>query len=338
MPVGRREFFNLFGMSMSVGIDLGTANILVYVKGKGIVLREPSVVAVDKDTDKILAIGEEAREMIGRTPGNIVAIRPLRDGVIADYDMTESMIRHFLEKVVGRSFLFRPRVMICVPTGVNAVEKRAVQEAAEQAGAKKTELIEEPIAAALGAGLDISEPVGSMVVDIGGGTCDVAVISLGGIVCGESLRVAGDKFDSDIEFYIKREYHLMIGERTSEKIKVEVGAAYPGARNQPVSVRGRDILSGLPKVITVGSDEIASALHDSLENIVVCVKSVLERTPPELAADIMDHGIVLTGGGSMLYGLADLIRRETNIPTMLADDPLSCVAIGTGKALESIRN
>ena len=338
LPVGRREFFNLFGMSMSVGIDLGTANILVYVKGKGIVLREPSVVAVDKDTDKILAIGEEAREMIGRTPGNIVAIRPLRDGVIADYDMTESMIRHFLEKVVGRSFLFRPRVMICVPTGVNAVEKRAVQEAAEQAGAKKTELIEEPIAAALGAGLDISEPVGSMVVDIGGGTCDVAVISLGGIVCGESLRVAGDKFDSDIEFYIKREYNLMIGERTSEKIKVEVGAAYPGARNQTVSVRGRDILSGLPKVITVGSDEIASALHDSLENIVVCVKSVLERTPPELAADIMDHGIVLTGGGSMLYGLADLIRRETNIPTMLADDPLSCVAIGTGKALESMKS
>ena len=327
----------MFGMSMSVGIDLGTANILVYIKGKGIVLREPSVVAVDKDTDKILAIGEEAREMIGRTPGNIVAIRPLRDGVIADYDMTESMIRHFLEKVVGRSFLFRPKVMICVPTGVNAVEKRAVQEAAEQAGAKKTELIEEPIAAALGAGIDISEPVGSMVVDIGGGTCDVAVISLGGIVCGESLRVAGDKFDSDIEFYIKREYNLMIGERTSEKIKLEVGSAYPGARNKTVSVRGRDILSGLPKVITVGSDEIASALHDSLDSIVTCVKSVLERTPPELAADIMDHGIILTGGGAMLHGLADLIRRETNIPTMLADDPLSCVALGTGKALESMK-
>ena len=328
----------MFGMSMSVGIDLGTANILVYIKGKGIVLREPSVVAVDKDTDKILAIGEEAREMIGRTPGNIVAIRPLRDGVIADYDMTESMIRHFLEKVVGRSFLFRPKVMICVPTGVNAVEKRAVQEAAEQAGAKKTELIEEPIAAALGAGIDISEPVGSMVVDIGGGTCDIAVISLGGIVCGESLRVAGDQFDSDIEFYIKREYNLMIGERTSEKIKVEIGSAYPGARDKTVSVRGRDILSGLPKVITVGADEIASALHDSLDSIVTCVKSVLERTPPELAADIMDHGIVLTGGGAMLHGLADLIRRETNIPTMLADDPLSCVALGTGKALESMRS
>ena len=325
----------MFGMSMSVGIDLGTANILIYVKGKGIVLREPSVVAVDKDTDKILAIGEDARDMIGRTPGNIVAIRPLRDGVIADYEMTESMIRHFLEKVVGRSFLFRPKVMICVPTGVNAVEKRAVQEAAEQAGAKKTELIEEPIAAALGAGIDISEPVGSMVVDIGGGTCDVAVISLGGIVCGESLRVAGDKFDSDIEFYIRKEYNLMIGERTSEKIKIEIGSAYPGARNKTVSVRGRDILSGLPKVITVASDEIATALHDSVESIAICVKSVLERTPPELAADIMDHGIVLTGGGAMLYGLADLIRKETNIPTLLADDPLNCVALGTGKALES---
>ena len=323
-----------FGMSMSVGIDLGTANILVYVKGKGIVLREPSVVAVDKDTDKILAIGQEARDMIGRTPGNIVAIRPLRDGVIADYEMTESMIRHFLEKVIGRSFLFRPKVMICVPTGVNDVEKRAVQEAAEQAGAKRTELIEEPIAAALGAGIDISEPMGSMVVDIGGGTCDVAVISLGGIVCGESLRVAGDKFDSDIEFYIKKEYSLMIGERTAENIKVKVGAAYPGARKETISVRGRDVISGLPKVINVESDEIAGALHDSVEAIVTCVKNVLERTPPELAADIMDHGIVLTGGGAMLYGLADLIRKETNIPAMLADDPLSCVAIGTGKALE----
>ena len=334
MRVGRKEFYNLFGMSMSVGIDLGTANVLVYVKGKGIVLREPSVVAVDRDNDKILAIGQEARDMIGRTPGNIVAIRPLRDGVIADYDMTEAMIRHFLEKVIGRSFLFRPKVMICVPTGVNDVEKRAVQEAAEQAGAKRTELIEEPIAAALGAGIDISEPMGSMIVDIGGGTCDIAVISLGGIVCGESLRVAGDKFDSDIEFYIKREYNLIIGERTAENIKIEVGAAYPNARNKTINVRGRDVVSGLPKNVTVGSDEIASALHDSVENIVTGVKNVLERTPPELAADIMDHGIILTGGGAMLYGLADLIRNETNIPAFLADDAMSCVAIGTGKAIE----
>ena len=323
----------MFG-SMSVGIDLGTANILVYVKGRGIVLREPSVVAVDKDTDSVLAIGEEAREMIGRTPGNIVAIRPLRDGVIADYDMTEAMIRYFLEKVVGRSFIFRPRVMICVPTGVTVVEKRAVQEAAEQAGAKKTELIEEPIAAALGAGIDISEPVGSMVVDIGGGTSDIAVISLGGIVVSESLRVAGDKFDSDIEAYIKRQYNLMIGERTAENIKMTVGAAFPDSRHQTMNVRGRDILSGLPKNIEVETDEIAGALKDSVDNIVLCVKRVLENTPPELAADVMDHGIVLTGGGAMLHGLAELIRRETNIPTSLADDPLSCVALGTGKALE----
>ena len=323
----------MFG-SMSVGIDLGTANILVYVKGKGIVLREPSVVSVDKDTESVLAIGEEAREMIGRTPGNIVAIRPLRDGVIADYDTTESMIRYFVEKVVGRSFIFRPKVMICIPTGVTVVEKRAVQEAAEQAGAKKTELIEEPIAAALGAGIDISEPVGSMVVDIGGGTSDIAVISLGGIVVSESLRIAGDRFDSDIEAYIKKQYNLMIGERTAENIKVTVGAAFPGSRSQKMNVRGRDILSGLPKNIEVGSDEIAEALKDSVDSIVLCVKRVLENTPPELAADVMDHGIVLTGGGAMLHGLAELIRKETNIPTSLADDPLSCVALGTGKAIE----
>lgn len=321
-------------MSASIGIDLGTANILVYVKGKGIVLREPSVVAVDKDNDTVLAIGEEARQMIGRTPGNIVAIRPLRDGVIADYDMTESMIRHFLEKVVGRSFLFRPYVMICIPTGVTVVEKRAVQEAAEQAGAKKTELIEEPIAAALGAGIDISEPVGSMVIDIGGGTCDIAVISLGGIVHGDSLRVAGNKFDADIEAYIKREYNLMIGERTSENIKTTVGAAFKGARNLSMDVRGRDVITGLPKNIQVSTDEVAAALDESVGKIVLCVKKVLEGTPPELASDIMDRGIVLTGGGAMLYGLDELIRRETDIPTSVADDPLSCVALGTGKALE----
>ena len=324
----------MFGMSTSVGIDLGTANILVYVKGKGIVLREPSVVTVDRDTNSVLAIGEEAREMIGRTPGNIVAIRPLRDGVIADYDMTESMIRHFLEKVVGRSLFFRPHVMICIPTGVTVVEKRAVQEAAEQAGAKKTELIEEPIAAALGAGIDISEAVGSMVVDIGGGTCDVAVISLGGIVCGDSIRVAGNKFDSDISVYIKSKYNLMIGERTSENIKTEIGAAFAGARNLSMDVRGRDVVSGLPKNINISTDEVAAALNESVSNIVLCVKKVLEGTPPELAADIMDRGIVLTGGGAMLYGLDKLIQQETNIPTVVADDPLSCVALGTGKALE----
>lgn len=328
----------MFGMSTSVGIDLGTANILVYVKGKGIVLREPSVVTVDRDTNSVLAIGEEAREMIGRTPGNIVAIRPLRDGVIADYDMTESMIRHFLEKVVGRSLFFRPHVMICIPTGVTVVEKRAVQEAAEQAGAKKTELIEEPIAAALGAGIDISEAVGSMVVDIGGGTCDVAVISLGGIVCGDSIRIAGNKFDNDISAYIKSKYNLMIGERTSENIKTEIGAAFAGARNLNMDVRGRDVVSGLPKNINISTDEVATALNESVSNIVLCVKKVLEGTPPELAADIMDRGIVLTGGGAMLYGLDQLIQRETDIPTVVADDPLSCVALGTGKALEFSKN
>ncbi|MBR5913176.1 MAG: rod shape-determining protein [Selenomonadaceae bacterium] len=324
-------------MTTSVGIDLGTANVLVFVKGKGIVLREPSVVAVDKDNDTILAIGAEAREMIGRTPGNIVAIKPLRDGVIADYDMTEAMIRHFLEKVVGRSFLFRPRVMICVPTGVTIVEKRAVQEAAEQAGAKTAELIEEPIAAALGAGIDISEPIGSMVVDIGGGTCDIAVISLGGIVNGDSLRIAGNHFDKDIEAYIKKKYNLMIGERTAENIKIEIGAAFEGARNSKMEVRGRDGISGLPKTIEVTTEDTVIALQDSVDKIVEKVRKVLEATPPELAADIIDRGIILTGGGAMLYGLAELIRKETDIPTSVADDPLSCVALGTGRALEGFK-
>ena len=328
----------MFGMSTSVGIDLGTANVLVYVKGKGIILREPSVVAIDRNNDTVLAIGEEAREMIGRTPGNIIAIRPMRDGVIADYDMTESMIRHFLDKVVGRSLLFRPRVMICVPSGITVVERRAVQEAAEQAGAKRAELIEEPIAAALGAGVDIAEPVGTMVIDIGGGTCDVAVISLGGIVTGESLRIAGNKMDSDIESFIKREYNLLIGERTSENIKTTIGAAYRGARTLDMEVRGRDIVTGMPKNITVTTDEVVDALRESVESIVDCVRRVLDTTPPELSADIFDRGIILTGGGSLLYGLDEIIRRETQIPTVIADDPMSCVAIGTGKALEYNRD
>ena len=320
---------------MDIGIDLGTANVLVYIKGKGIVLREPSVVAVDKDTNQVLAVGEEARQMIGRTPGNIVAIRPLREGVIADYDITESMLRHFIEKVVGRSFVFRPRIMICIPSGVTMVEQRAVQEAAEQAGARHTQLIEEPLAAALGAGLDISEPCGSMVVDIGGGTTDIAVISLGGIVTSASLRIAGDKFDSSIIDYIKREFNLMIGERTAEDIKINIGAAFPEARQGHMDVRGRDLLSGLPKTIDVSVQQISEALNSPVTRIVDCVKRVLEDTPPELSADIMDRGIIMTGGGSMLYGLDELIRRETQIPTSLAEDPLSCVALGTGKALDS---
>ena len=321
--------------SMDIGIDLGTANVLVYVKGKGIVLREPSVVAVDRDNDRVLAVGEEARQMIGRTPGNIVAIRPLREGVIADYDITESMLRHFIEKVVGKSFVFRPRIMICIPSGVTMVEQRAVQEAAEQAGARQTQLIEEPLAAALGAGLDIAEAYGSMIVDIGGGTTDVAVISLGGIVLSDSLRIAGDRFDDDIMSYIRKEFNLMIGERTAENVKMQIGAAYRGARNETMEIRGRDLLSGLPKNLNIATNEVVSAIEQSVSRIVECVKKVLENTPPELSADIMDRGIILTGGGAMLYGLDELIRQATDIPTALADDPLSCVAIGTGKALDS---
>ena len=320
----------MFGMSMDIGIDLGTANVLVFVKGKGVVLREPSVVAMDRDSGRVLAIGEEARRMIGRTPGNIAAIRPLR----SDYDMTERMIRFFIEKVTGKSFVFRPRIMICIPSGVTTVEQRAVQEAAEQAGARYSQLIEEPLAAALGAGLNIEEANGSMVVDIGGGTTDVAVISLGGIVNSASLRIAGDTFDEAIIAYVKREYNMLIGERTAEDIKVNVGAAFFGARDASMEVRGRDLLSGLPKTITVTSKNAAEALETPVTGIVQCVKRVLEETPPELAADIMDRGIVMTGGGALLYGLDELLRQETGIAAALAEDPLSCVAFGTGKALD----
>ena len=323
---------------MDIGVDLGTANVLVYIKGKGVVLREPSVVAIDRDNNKVLAIGEEARKMLGRTPGNIVAIRPLREGVIADYDTTESMLRHFIEKVAGRSFIFKPRIMVCIPSGVTTVEKRAVLEAAVQAGARKTYLIEEPLAAALGAGLDISEPYGAMVVDIGGGTTDVAVISLGGIVASESLRIGGDKFDDAIMRYVKKEYNMMIGERTAEEIKMNIGTAIRGRREGSMEVRGRDLLSGLPKTVRMSAVETGEALNEPVEAIVQCVKAVLEITPPELAADIMDRGIVMTGGGALLYALDELIQKETGIPTYLAEDPLSCVALGTGKALESIEN
>ena len=326
----------MFCMSMDIGIDLGTANVLIYIKGKGVVLREPSVVAIDRDTNNILAVGEEARQMIGRTPGNIVAIRPMRDGVIADLDITESMLRHFIEKVTGHSFMIRPRIMVCIPSCITMVEQRAIQEAAEQAGARSSYLIEEPLAAAMGAGLDISEPYGSMVVDIGGGTTDVAVISLGGIVISDSLRVAGDKFDEAIMDYIKKEFNLMIGERTAENIKMVVGAAFPEARHSKMNIRGRDLLTGLPKNIEVTTEQVSKALEPSVVQIVDCVKEVLEKCPPELASDIMDHGIILTGGGAMLYGLDELIRKETQISTSLAEDPLSCVALGTGRALENI--
>ena len=329
----------MFGLSASVGIDLGTANSLVYVKGKGIVLREPSVVAVDKNTDEVLAIGEEAQKMIGRTPENILAIRPLKDGVISDFDMTEEMIRRFLIKVIGKTFIFRPHVMICIPAEVTDVQRRSVQSVAEQAGAKTVKLIEEPLAAAIGAGLPVGEPLGNMVVDIGGGTCDVAVISLGGIVTSESLSVAGNTFDSDIEKYIKKIHRLQIGERTAEEIKIKIGAAYEGARNLDMEVRGRDMITGMPKNITVKTEEMANAVSESVKKIVACIRRVLDKTPPELSADILDRGIVLTGGGSLLYGLNELIRRETGgIPVIIADDPLSCVAIGTGKALEGGKN
>ena len=328
----------MFGMSMDIGVDLGTANVLVYIKGKGIVLREPSVVAIDRDTNRTLAIGEEARRMLGRTPGNIIAIRPLREGVIADYDITENMLRHFIQKVSGRSLLFKPRIMVCIPSGVTTVEKRAVLEAAMQAGARKTYLIEEPLAAALGAGLVISEPCGSMVVDIGGGTTDVAVLSLGGIVVTESLRIGGDKFDEALVRHVRKEYNVMIGERTAEEIKVNIATAFPSGRDETMEVRGRDMVSGLPKTIRMSSAETREALAEPIALIVDCVKTVLERTPPELAADIVDRGIVMTGGGALIHGLDKLINRETGIPTYLADDPLSCVALGTGKALDALGN
>ena len=324
----------MFGMSMDIGIDLGTTNVLVFVKDKGIVLREPSVVAINRDNNQMLAIGEDARQMIGRTPGNIAAIRPLREGVIANYALTESMLRYFIEKVVGRSVVFRPRVMICIPPGLTKVEQRAVQEAAEQSGARQVQLIEEPLAAAMGAGLDIVEAQGAMVVDIGGGTSDVAVISLGGVVTSESIRTAGDTFDEDLMNYVKREFNLLIGERTAEEIKVRVGAAYTSARREQMDIRGRDLLTGLPKNITISTAQAASAIENSVMRIVDCVKKVLEDTPPELAADIMDRGIVLTGGGALLYGMAELIQRETGTPTFVADDPMTCVALGCGKALD----
>ena len=329
--------FFMFG-TMDIGVDLGTANVLVYIKGKGIVLCEPSVVAIDRDTNKILAIGEEARRMLGRTPGNIIAIRPLREGVIADYDTTESMLRHFIQKVAGKNFFFKPRIMVCIPSGVTTVEKRAVLEAAMQAGARKTFLIEEPLAAALGAGLVISEACGSMIVDIGGGTTDVAVLSLGGIVVSESLRIGGDKFDEALIRYVKREHNMLIGERTAEEIKINIGTASPAGRNETMEIRGRDLVSGLPKTVRITSDETREALAESGALIVDCVKSVLEKTPPELAADIVDRGIVMTGGGSLLHGLDRLINQETGIATYLAEDPLSCVALGTGKALDAMES
>ena len=319
-----------------IEIDLGTANILVHVKGKGIVVREPSVVAINKKTNAILAVGEDAKQMIGRTPGDIVAIRPMKAGVIADFDVTQSLLKHFIKKAVQTGFMSRPRVIICVPSGVTEVEKRAVEEATLSSGAKEAYLIEEPMAAAIGANLPVEEPSGSMIVDIGGGTSEVAVISLGGIVASRSLRVAGDDFDDAIITHVKKEYNLMIGERTAEEIKVTIGAAYPKPKEERMEIRGRDLISGLPQNAVISSDEIMEALAEPIYAIVDAIKYTLEKTPPELAADIMDRGIMLAGGGALLSGLDKLIYEETGIPVFVAENPLDCVAIGSGKVLEEI--
>lgn len=326
-------FFN-----RDLGVDLGTANTLVYIKGKGIVLTEPSVVALQRDTGAILAVGEEAKQMIGRTPGNIVAIRPMKDGVIADFDVTHTMLRYFIRKAMKRnpSYLNRPRVVVCVPAGVTTVEERAVKEATIQAGAREAYLIEEPMAAAIGAGLPIHEPTGNMIVDIGGGTTDVAVISLGGIVTSRSIRIGGDEMDEAIVYYIKRTYNLMIGERTAEEIKINIGSAIDTPEKKTFQVRGRDLVSGLPKLISISSTEIYEALYEPVSAILEAIRMCLEKTPPELAADLMDRGIMIAGGGSLLKGMNTLISRETGMPVHLAEEPLSAVAIGSGKALENI--
>ncbi|KAB3531443.1 rod shape-determining protein [Alkaliphilus serpentinus] len=325
--------FRIFSKDM--GIDLGTANTLVYVRGKGVVLREPSVVAIQSDTKTVLAVGEEAKKMIGRTPGNIVAIRPMKDGVIADFDVTQSMLKYFIRKAYRRTLL-SPRVVVCVPSGVTEVEKRAVEDAAYQAGARDAYLIEEPMAAAIGAGLPVEEPTGSMVVDIGGGTTEVAIISLGGIVTAKSIRVGGDELDESIIHYIKREYNLMIGERTAEEIKINIGSAYPKDKEEKMPVRGRDLVTGLPKTLEVTSKEILEALREPVGHIIDAIKYTLEKTPPELAADIMEIGIMLTGGGALLDGLDKLVKKETGMPVKIAENPLDCVALGTGKTIEEI--
>ncbi len=325
----------MFG-AKDIGIDLGTASVLIYVKGKGIVLQEPSVVAVDQNTGQMLAIGEEARRMLGRTPGNIVAIRPLRDGVISDYEITERMLRYFLKKIAGKSLFFKPRVMICVPSGVTEVEKRAVLDASYEAGARKTYLIQEPVAASIGAGIDISQPVGHMIVDIGGGTTDIAVISLGGDVVTDSIKVAGDKFDEAIMRYMRKKYNLMVGERTAEAMKIQVGNVFPMEQSDTMRVTGRNLISGLPKAVTVTSDEMIEALEEPVNDIMETVHSVLERTPPELASDISENGIVMTGGGALLRGLDKRMQDRCKTQVTVAEDAIKCVARGTGMALEDI--
>lgn len=326
-------------LSQDIGIDLGTANTFVYVKGKGIVVREPSVVAIQKmkDRDVILAVGEEAKKMIGRTPGNIVAIRPMKDGVIADFDVTHEMLRHFIGQAYRRSWFKRkPRVVVCVPSGVTAVEERAVKEATTQAGAREVHLIEEPMAAAIGAGLPVSEPNGSMIVDVGGGTTDVAIIALGGIVTHRSIRVGGDDMDESIIHYIKRKYNLMIGDRTAEDVKITVGSALPEKEDRTMEIRGRDMVSGLPKTLKLTAAEINAAMRDPIVNIIEAIKVTLEKTPPELAADIMDRGIVMTGGGALLDGFDRRVSQETGMPVVIAENTLDCVVMGAGKVLKEL--
>ncbi len=324
--------------SRDLGIDLGTANTLVYIKGKGILIREPSVVALRENKEDVLAVGDEAKNMIGRTPGNIIAVRPMKDGVIADFDVTETMIRYFITKAHKRSRLVRPRIIICVPSGVTEVEKRAVLDAAQHAGAREAYLIEEPMAAAIGAGLPVHEPTGNMIVDVGGGTTEVAIISLGGIVSSRSIRIGGDEMDESIIHYIKRKYKLMIGERTAEEIKINIGSALCEDPDRIKEIRGRDLVTGLPKTIDVTAEEIREAMEEPVTSIVDAVKFTLEKTPPELSADVMDRGIILTGGGALLQGLDKLLINETQMPVHLADEPLDCVVKGTGIALEEINS
>ncbi|MBY0199244.1 rod shape-determining protein [Priestia megaterium] len=323
-------------LAKDIGIDLGTANVLIHVKGKGIVLNEPSVVAIDKNTNRVLAVGEEARRMVGRTPSNIIAIRPLKEGVIADFEITESMLKHFINKLNVKGFLSKPRILICCPTNITSVEQKAIREAAEKSGGKTIYLEEEPKVAAIGAGMDIFQPSGNMVVDIGGGTTDVAVLSMGDIVTAASIKMAGDRFDAEILQYIKQKYKLLIGERTAEEIKVKIGTVFPKARNEELDIRGRDMVSGLPRTITVYSEEVEEALRESVSVIVQASKSVLERTPPELSADIIDRGVILTGGGALLHGMDQLLAEELKVPVLIAENPMGCVAVGTGIMLDNI--
>lgn len=319
-----------------IGIDLGTANVLIYIKGQGIVLNEPSVVAIDSDTKRPLAVGTEAREMLGRTPGKVKAIKPMKDGVIADFETTEVMLNYFIKKVNGKSFFQRPRILICCPSNITQVEKNAIKEAAERTGAKKVFLEEEPKVAAVGAGMDISKPSGNMVIDIGGGTTDIAILSLGGIVESASIRIAGNAFDNDIIKYIKDKYKLLVGERTAEEIKITIGTVFPGNRNEKMEVRGRDLVTGLPHTITLTSEEVEEGLRESVYTIIHAAKGILEQTPPELSADIIDKGIVLTGGGSLVDGFNQILAQELKVPVFTAESPLTCVAEGTGILLDNI--